>query len=101
MPEVGTPLGIAIGAFLFDPHGGWQNEIGGKRGDRRIGVGHHDEIVWVAVSAIGFVRAVGRRLKVVVDLYPVEIELTVLEHAILLDRVIAGLIVNDSVRYPP
>ena len=68
MPEMRPPLGVAVGAFLLDPHGRRQDQIRRHRSDRRIGVGDHDEIVGISVAGIGLLCAVRRGLQVVVDL---------------------------------
>ena len=101
MPEMRAPLGIAVGAFLLHPHRRRQDQIGRHRGNRRIGVRDDNEVVGIAIAGIGLVRVVGRGLQVVVDLDPVEIELAVLQHAVLLDGVVAGLLRNDAIRHAP
>ena len=35
VPEVRAPLGVAVGAFLLDPHRRRQDQVGGERGDGR------------------------------------------------------------------
>ena len=87
MPELGAPLGVAVGALFLDPHGGRQDQVRGLRGHRGIGIGDDDEIVRVAVAGQGFLVEVGRRLHVVVHLHPVGVDLAVLEIAVLLHRV--------------
>ena len=78
MPEVRTALGVAVGAFLLDPHRGRQDQVGGKRRHRRIGIRHHDEIVRIAEARIGLLVDVGAGLQIVVDLNPIGIEQAVL-----------------------
>ena len=101
VPEVGPPLGVAVGAFLLDPHRGRQDEVGRHRGDGRIGVGDHDEVRGVAVARIGLVVGVRRRLEVVVAHDPVGVELAVLEHAVLLHGVVADLAGQEALRELP
>ena len=91
-----SSLGVAVDAFLLDPHRSRQHAIGGHGCYGRICIRDHDEIVGVAVAWIGLVRTVRGGLQVVVDLYPVEIELAVMKHPVLLDRMIAGLLGNDA-----
>ena len=52
-------LGIAVSAFLFNPHGRRQDQIRRKRGNGRIGVGHHDEVVGIPVARIGLTELFG------------------------------------------
>ena len=60
-PDMGAALGVAVGAFLLDPHRRRQNEIGGHRRDGRIGVGDDDEVVRIPVARIGLARACSAR----------------------------------------
>ncbi|MNZ60499.1 hypothetical protein D3C78_785700 [compost metagenome] len=101
VPEVGTPLGVAVGAFLFHPHRRRQDQVGSHGGHRRVGIGNHDEVVRVAVARIAFLRQVGAGLHVVVHHHPVGIELAVLEHAVLLHGVVARLGGNGAGRQLP
>ncbi len=101
VPDMGAALGIAVGTFLLHPHRGGEDEVGGHGRHGRVGVGDDDEVLGVAIARIGLVAAVRRGLQVVVDLDPVEIELPVLEHAVLLDGVIARLLRDDPVRDAP
>ena len=96
VPELRAPLGIAECALLLDPHRRRQYNVGRHGGDRRIGFGYDDEILRIAVTRIGLVIRVRRRLKVVVRGDPVGVELTVFEHAVLLNGVIADLIRQSS-----
>ena len=98
---MGAALRVAIGAFLFDPHRRGKNEIGGHRRHGRIGVRDDDEVGRIPVARIGLAGGVRRRLQVVVHLDPVEVQLAVVQHPVLFDRVIAGLFRNDAVRDAP
>ena len=100
-PHMGAALRVAVGALLFDPHRGGKNEIGGHRGDGRIGVGDDDEVVRIPVTGIGLARAVRGGLQVVVHLDPVEVQLAVAKHPVLFDGMVAGLFRNDAVRDAP
>ena len=66
VPELGAPLGVAVGALLLDPHRGRQDQVGGERGDGRVGVGDDDEVVRVAVARIALLVHVRAGLHVVV-----------------------------------
>ena len=101
MPDVCSPFGVPVGAFLFDPHGGGQDQVRTHRRHRRIGIGDDDEILGITIALIGLVAVVRPRLHVVVDLDPVETQLAVLQHPVLLDGMIAGLFRNDPVGNPP
>ena len=101
MPEVRAPFGIAIGAFLLDPHRRRQHEIGGLRRHGRIGIGDNDEIFRIAVAGISLFLEVGGRLQVIVDLHPIGIELAVAQHAVLQHRVIARLRCDGAFRQFP
>ena len=100
-PEVSSAFGIAVGTFLLDPHGCRQDQIRRQRGDSWVGVGHHNEVGGISIARIGFTGAVGRCLKVIVDLDPVEIQLAVVEHAVLFDRMVSGLFRDYALRHPP
>ena len=91
VPEVGAALGVAVGAFLLDPHRAGQDQVGGDGGHRRVDVGDDDEVLRIAVARVGLLHQVGAGLHVVVDHHPVGVERAVLELAVLLDRVIARL----------
>ena len=52
VPELRAPLRVAVRAFLLDPHRRRQHEVGGKRRHRRIGFGHDDEVVGIAIAGI-------------------------------------------------
>ena len=91
VPEVGAALGVAVGAFLLDPHRAGQDQVGRDGGHRRVDVGDDDEVLRIAVARVGLLHQVGAGLHVVVDHHPVGVERAVLELAVLLDRVIAGL----------
>ena len=101
MPEVRTALGIAVGAFLLDPHRGRQDQVGRKRRHRGIGVGNDDEIFGIAEARIGLLVDVGAGLQIVVDLNPIGIEQAVLQHPALQHRVIAGLVGNGALGQLP
>ena len=96
-----TALRVAVCAFLFHPHGGGEDKIGAHRRYCRIGVRHDDEIVRVAVSLVGLIAIVGRRLDIVVHLHPIEVQLAVIEHPVLEDGVIARLVRKKAVRQLP
>ena len=100
-PDMGAALRVAVGAFLFDPHRRGKNEIGGHRGDGRIGIRDDDEVVRIPVAGIGLAGSVRRGLQIVVHLDPVEIQLAVAKHPVLFDGVVAGLLRNDAVRDAP
>jgi hypothetical protein len=91
VPELGASLGVAVRAFLLDPHRGRQHQVGGQCGERRVGIGDDDEVVRVAVTGPGLLVEVRRRLDVVVAHHPVGVELAVLEHAVLQHGVEADL----------
>ena len=100
-PELGPAFGIAIGALLLHPHGGGQDQVGGHRGHRRIGIGDNDEILRVAITGPGLLVHVGRSLHVVVAHYPVNVEVAVLQLAVLQHRMEARLARNGPFRQLP
>ncbi len=81
-PELGTPLGVAIGALLLDPHGGGQDQIRRLRGNGRVGVGDSDEVVRVAPAGQRLTVHIGGGLHIVVALLPVAVHHAVLELAV-------------------
>ncbi len=101
VPELRAPLGIAVGAFLLHPHRGRQDQVGGQRRHRRIGVRDHDEIVGVAEARIGLLVGVGTGLEVVVDLHPIGVDQAVLQHPALQHGVGAVLVGNGAFRQQP
>ena len=96
MPEVRAALGVAVGPFLFHPHGGRQDQVRRGRGDGGIGIRHHNEVVWIAIARIAFLHQVSGCLHVVGHHDPVGIELAILEHPMLLYCVITGFIGNGA-----
>ena len=96
MPDMGAAFGVAVGAFLFHPHCGRQDEIGRERGHRWVSVGHHDEVLSVTIAKPGFLVGIRSRLQVVVDLHPIGVEQAVLEHPVLQYRMVAGFVGNGA-----
>jgi len=83
MPELRAPLGIAIGALLFHPHGRGQDQIGGFGGDRRIGIRDDDEVFRVSVAGIPLLHHVRGGLHIVVHLDPIAVDFAVLQVPVL------------------
>ena len=96
VPELGAPLGVAVGAFLLHPHGAGQDQVGGLCRDCGVNVRNNDEGFRVAPAGQDFLHHVGAGLHVVGDLGPVHLEHAVLEHAALLHGMEAGLLLNGA-----
>ena len=62
VPELGPPLGVAVGAFFFHPHRRRQDQVRRLCGNRWICIGDHDEIFGIAVAGQGFLVEIGSRL---------------------------------------
>ena len=100
-PELGAPLGVAVGALLLDPHRGGQDQVGGLAGGGRVDVGDDDEVLRVAVAGQPLLHQVRGGLDVVVHLHPVDVDLAVLEVAVLLHGVRADPVGDGARRQLP
>ena len=90
-PELGTTLGVTIGALFLDPHRGREHQVGSHRRDRRVGVGHGHKVIRVAPTGIGLDVEVGCGLHIVIALHPEAVHYTILECAVHGDCMDQGL----------
>ena len=89
-PKLGAALGVAIGAFFFDPHGGGQDQVSRQRGYGRIGVRYGDKVFRVAIARIAFFVHIRCRLHVIGALHPICVQVAVFQLAVLQHGVEAG-----------
>ena len=101
MPELGAALGVPVGAFLLDPHGRGEDQVGGLRGHGWVGFGHNDEVVRVSIARKSLLVEIRRRLKVVVNLHPIRVDNAILEHPVVLDGMEPRLCRYDTGRQLP